>query len=218
MKLSIAYDNEAKKGFISGWGFSCFIATGDDSVLFDTGWDGCVLLQNLKAFGISPKDVDKVVLSHQHWDHMGGLTALLNANHDLEVYVPVSFSKRLKDEISTRARLVEVIGRQDICHNIYTTGELGKDVKEQSMLLDSSSGLYVVTGCAHPGLTEIMGVASQFGKVVGIIGGLHGTTEYNLLADLDLIACCHCTAHKEEIRKRFPDAHMEIEAGSILEL
>lgn len=218
MKLSVAYDNEAKEGFISGWGFSCFIATGDDSILFDTGWDGCVLLQNLKALGISPKEIEKVVISHQHWDHMGGLTVLLNANPDLEVYVPVSFSKRLKDEISARSRLVEVSGKQEICHNIHTTGELGKDVKEQSLLLDSACGLYVVTGCAHPGLTEIVGVASQFKNVAGIIGGLHGTTEYNLLEGLDLIACCHCTVHKEEIRKRFPDAYMEIGAGSILEL
>jgi 7,8-dihydropterin-6-yl-methyl-4-(beta-D-ribofuranosyl)aminobenzene 5'-phosphate synthase len=218
MKLSIAYDNEAKEGFVSGWGFSCFIATGDDSILFDTGWDGCVLLQNLKALGISPKEIEKVVISHQHWDHMGGLTVLLNANPDLEVYVPVSFSKRLKDELSARARLVEVSGRQEICHNIHTTGELGTDIKEQSLLLDSARGLYVVTGCAHPGLVETMGVAAQFGKMAGIIGGLHGTTEYNLLEGLDLIACCHCTVHKEGIRKRFPDAYMDIGAGSVLEL
>ncbi len=218
MKLSIAYDNEAKEGFISGWGFSCFIATGDDSILFDTGWDGCVLLQNLKALGISPKEIEKVVISHQHWDHMGGLTVLLNANPDLEVYVPSSFSKRLKDEIAARAKLVEVSGKQEICPNVYTTGELGSDVREQSLLLDSSNGVYVVTGCAHPGLTEIIGVASQFKKVAGIIGGLHGTTEYDLLAGLDLIASCHCTVHKEEIRKRFPDAYMAIGVASVLEL
>jgi len=218
MKLTIVYDNEAQEGLISGWGFSCLIETGDTTILFDTGWDGCALLHNLNALGISPDEIKKVVISHQHWDHMGGLTVLLNANPDLEVYVPASFSKQLKDEILARAKLVEVSGRQEICRNVYTTGELGGDVKEQSLVLDSGKGVYVVTGCAHPGLTEIMGVASQFGKVAGIIGGLHGTTEYNLLEGMKLIASCHCTVHKDEIRKRFPDAFLEIGVGSVLEL
>ena len=214
--LTILYDNEAEDGFISGWGFSCLIDTGNTKILFDTGWDGCVLLQNLKKANISPEEIEKLVISHQHWDHSGGLSVLLNANPDMEVYVPASFSKRLKDEISARAKLIEVSEAAEICHNIYTTGELDtgvKGMKEQSLVLDSGSGIYVIVGCSHPGLTRIMNSASQFGTIVGIVGGLHGSTEYEVLEGMTLIAACHCTVHKEEIAMRFPGAFRGVGAG-----
>ncbi len=214
--LTILYDNEAEDGFISGWGFSCLIDTGDTKILFDTGWDGCVLLQNLKKANISPREIEKLVISHQHWDHSGGLSVLLNANPDMEVYVPASFSKRLKDEISARAKLIEVSEAAEICRNIYTTGELGtgvKGMKEQSLVLDSGSGIYVIVGCSHPGLTSIIKAASQFGTVAGIVGGLHGSTEYEVLEGMTLIAACHCTVHKEEIAMRFPGAYRSVGAG-----
>ncbi len=213
MRLTIVCDNEAEEGFISGWGFSCLVDTGETKILFDTGWDGCALLHNLKKAHISPEEIGKVVLSHQHWDHIGGLSVLLNAHPDMEVYVPASFSKRLKDEISKRARLIEVSGAQEICRNIYSTGELGTGVKEQSLVVDSGSGLYLITGCSHPGLTEIMNAASKFGTVAGIIGGLHGSTEYGVLEGMRLIAACHCTVHKEEIAERFPGAFKAVSAG-----
>ena len=214
--LTIVYNNEAEEGFTSGWGFSCLVDTCETKILFDTGWDGCALLHNLKKANISPKEIGKVVLSHQHWDHIGGLSVLLNANPDMEVYVPESFSKRLKDEISKRARLIEVSGAVEICQNVYTTGELDtgvKGLKEQSLVVYSSRGAYVITGCSHPGLTRIMNAASQFGTVVGIVGGLHGSTEYGLLEGMGLIAACHCTAHKEEIAERFPGAFKAVGAG-----
>ncbi|WP_371413351.1 MBL fold metallo-hydrolase [Methanococcoides sp. NM1] len=218
LKLTIVYDNEAEEGLIRGWGFSCYIKTEEENILFDTGGDGRALLHNLRVLDISSQEITKVILSHEHGDHTGGLFALLNTNPEIEVYVPVSFSKRLKNEIASQARLIEVSEAQEICRNIYTTGELGSGVREQSLIVDSGSGLYVITGCSHPGLTEIMGTASKFGTVVGIIGGLHGSTEYDLLKGLNLIGAGHCTAHKKEIARKFPDAFLEIGAGLSLEL
>ncbi len=59
--------------------FNCLlIDTGSQKVLLDagngvdTGGDGR-LLQNLNTLGISPEDIDIVVLSHAHADHYGGL-------------------------------------------------------------------------------------------------------------------------------------------------
>ncbi len=46
-------------------------------LLFDTGPDGAVLLSNARKLGVSLRDVEAVVISHGHWDHMGGLTAAL---------------------------------------------------------------------------------------------------------------------------------------------
>ena len=218
MRLTIVYDNNADGSLAGGWGFSFFIRSDNSNILFDTGWDGHLLLDNLGKLGISADEIDKVVLSHQHWDHIGGLPCLLNANPSLEVYVPASFSSRLKDEISERAELIEVSNAMEICANVHSTGEIGGNIKEQSLILKSGRGVCLVTGCAHPGLAEIVDATSNFGKLVGVIGGLHSSNEYGLLEGLDLIAACHCTFHKKEISKRFPGSFRDACAGWSVEL
>ncbi|MDI6903612.1 MAG: MBL fold metallo-hydrolase [Methanocellales archaeon] len=206
MRITITYDSELHLAELkSGWGFSCLVENGR-KVLFDTGWDGTILLSNMKALGIDPKGIDTIVLSHAHWDHIGGLAWLLSVNPNVEVYVPSSFSKRLKGEIASRAVLLEVDGLAEICDRVYTTGVLGTKIKEQSLLLETKRGLTVITGCAHPGLSVILDKASSLGSIYGVIGGFHGFDDYDILNDVSLIVPCHCTVHKSEIAQRFPDA------------
>ena len=218
MKLTVVYDNNAIDGFLSGWGFSCLIETGDNKILFDTGWDSHVLLHNLEMLGVSPETIEKVVLSHQHWDHIGGLANMLKFNPNLVVYVPDSFSKNLKNEISARAKLVDISQPDEIHPGIYTTGEIGEKIKEQSLVIDSGAGLYVITGCTHPGLKDILKASSQFGEVVGIIGGLHGSEEFDLLKNLTLIAAGHCTSNKNKIEKLYSKSFMEIGSGVCIQI
>lgn len=218
LKLTILYDNEAKPGFKGSWGFAALLESGKDTLLFDTGWDGYLLLENMNKLGVSPNSFRKLVLSHQHWDHIGGLPTVLQANPDLTVYVPESFSKNIKVEIRKRAKLVEINDSCEIMPGVYSTGELGNKVKEQSLLLDSGKGLYVLTGCAHPGLSTILDAAERFGKVRGLIGGLHDSTEFERLEGLKLVAAGHCTTHKAEIRSRFRASFLEIGAGLEIKL
>lgn len=219
MKLTIVYDNEARANLRSGWGFSCLVEVPGHNILFDTGWDGHLLLDNMRKLSISPADIDTLVLSHQHWDHVGGLPAFLNVNHSLQIYAPSGFSANLKREISSRcAVLHEVKGPQKICENVYTTGEIGTDIKEQSLVLDSGKGLYLIAGCAHPGISSILSATSRFGIVAGMIGGLHDTQEHCLLKDLQFIGAGHCTVHKNKFREMYPESFKDIFAGYSLEL
>jgi len=211
MNLKIAYDNEAKPGFEKGWGFSCLIELEDEKILFDTGWDGNVLLSNLEKLGVRPEEIKRVVISHAHWDHLGGLPHI--RRQDLQVYVPQSFSKRLRDELASRFDLHEVKGTQQIREGVWTTGELGKEIKEQSLVLKTRKGLVVVVGCAHPGLRKIFTIASRFGKITGVVGGMHGFRNYALLKGLSLIMPSHCTANKGKIAELFPEACVEGRAG-----
>ena len=53
MKIAIIYDNkiaENIKGLKAGWGFSCFIQTKEKNILFDTGWDGDILISNMELY------------------------------------------------------------------------------------------------------------------------------------------------------------------------
>ncbi|MDG6225525.1 MAG: MBL fold metallo-hydrolase [Candidatus Thermoplasmatota archaeon] len=216
MKLTVLYDNEALEGFKKGWGFSCLIEKGGKRILFDTGWDGKKLLYNMKKAGIRKEDIDIIVLSHDHWDHIGGLTRVLHPK--AEVYLPGSFSKRLKKEISEQARLHEVNGPEEVLEGVHLTGELGSRIKEQAIAIDTGNGLLVITGCAHPGLEEIVRAAGSFGKVTGVMGGFHGFNEIELLDDLDMISPCHCTEEKIGILERYPEKAMQCGSGLSMDL
>lgn len=211
MKLTVLYDNEALEGFRKGWGFSCLIEHVGKKILFDTGWDGRKLIYNMKKAGINKGDLDVIALSHNHWDHIGGLTRVLHPG--VEVYVPMSFSKRLKKEISKEVLLHEVEGPVRIMEGIHLTGELGAAVKEQAMAVDMGKGLLVITGCAHPGLDVLMDAANIFGRVTGVMGGFHDFDEIDSLGGLDMIVPCHCTKRKELILNQFPEKSIACATG-----
>ncbi|ODS35629.1 MAG: MBL fold hydrolase, partial [Candidatus Altiarchaeales archaeon WOR_SM1_79] len=161
MNLKILYDNKAREGFKSAWGFSCLIEA-EEKILFDTGWDGNLLHHNMRKLNVDPKNIGKIVISHDHWDHAGGVSYILNETDDPEVFVPRSFSGRLKKEIASRARLREVSGEERISNNVFTTGELGTSIKEHSVFIETDKGFVVITGCSHPGLHNILNFVKNY--------------------------------------------------------
>jgi 7,8-dihydropterin-6-yl-methyl-4-(beta-D-ribofuranosyl)aminobenzene 5'-phosphate synthase len=217
LKLKILYDNEALEGFRSGFGFSCIVE--EEKVLFDTGGDVATLLYNMRKFMINPRNISKIVLSHEHGDHTGGIQILDHCG-EVEVYVPRSFSSQLKSRIASRpnVNLNQVGGPQEICERILTTGELGKITKEQSLTVKTGKGLTLITGCAHPGLENMLQVASKFGEIYAVVGGFHGFNKLEGLKGIRLIVPCHCTTHKREILRLYPESSVECSAGRVIEI
>jgi len=203
MKITIIYDNKANPGFKSGWGFSCLIEN-KKKILFDTGADFETLLYNMKQLKIEPKTIDIVVLSHNHWDHTGGLNDFLKANENrAEIYQPTAFSEPTK-----------------IYPGIYSTGALGGflRIKEQSIVVKTKKGNIIITGCSHPGLENIINKAKQLGKIYGVIGGFRGFSNLEKLQGIELIGACHCTRHQQKIKEKYPKQFREIKAGSVIEI
>jgi 7,8-dihydropterin-6-yl-methyl-4-(beta-D-ribofuranosyl)aminobenzene 5'-phosphate synthase len=58
------------------WGYSALVEVDGHKILYDTGASPDMVLKNAKALHIELSDVEEVVLSHNHWDHVGGLMAL----------------------------------------------------------------------------------------------------------------------------------------------
>jgi 7,8-dihydropterin-6-yl-methyl-4-(beta-D-ribofuranosyl)aminobenzene 5'-phosphate synthase len=58
------------------WGYSALVEVDAHKILYDTGASSDMVLKNARALHIDLSDVEDVVLSHNHWDHVGGLMAL----------------------------------------------------------------------------------------------------------------------------------------------
>jgi 7,8-dihydropterin-6-yl-methyl-4-(beta-D-ribofuranosyl)aminobenzene 5'-phosphate synthase len=210
LKITIIYDNTAfDKRLIADWGFSCLIEIDGRIILFDTGAKGRILLDNMNKLNIIPAAIDFVFISHDHWDHTGGLPDFLNIN-SCRVYVPASF----EDDHAGR-EVVKVKEPREIHDNIFSTGELANI--EQSLVLNTEKGSVVAVGCSHPGVDKILNAASQFGKPIAVIGGLHGFDQYDLIEDLKLVCPTHCTQHISEIRSLYPEKYIQEGAGQLID-
>ena len=212
MKITILYDNTVFQNDLkSDWGFSCLIEAHNKTILFDTGSDGSLLLENMKKLKIQPSSIDDVFISHAHFDHIGGLSAFLNENNQVNVYVPVSLRG-----VRNAKKVIHVDKPLELYENFFSTGEL--ENIEQSMSVKTDKGFVLVVGCSHPKMKNILDTASQFGKIHAIIGGLHGFNEYDLFKDLDVICPTHCTQHIEEIKTLYPKKYSEGGTGRIINL
>lgn len=211
IEITIIYDNTVWKDRLEAdWGFSCLVEVKNTPrILFDTGTNGRILLSNMKKLSIDPTTIDEVFISHAHHDHVGGLPEFLRINETAKVYVPPSFVGPTGREIIT------VEGPTKIHEKVFSTGEL--ENIEQSMVVDTEKGLVIIAGCSHPKMSHILEVASQFGKVYGIIGGLHGNKPKSL-ENLKLICPTHCTQYKSEIKSLYPESYVEGGAGRIIQI
>ncbi len=208
MKITIIYDNTAwDKNLTPDWGFSCLVQANGKSILFDTGAQGNILLKNMKKLDIDPLKIDGVFISHDHWDHIGGLFDILK-KIPVKVYIPDSCR-------TCGAITVWVNDDLEICENIYSTGEL--ENIEQSLVIREGNDVAVIAGCSHPGVGKILKKASQFGRVQTLVGGLHGFKNFNVVGDLETICPTHCTQYIQKIKELYPDKYIKGGAGRVIE-
>jgi 7,8-dihydropterin-6-yl-methyl-4-(beta-D-ribofuranosyl)aminobenzene 5'-phosphate synthase len=219
LEMTIVYDNNPyNKNLRTEWGFSCFISGLSKTLLFDTGKDNQILLSNMKKLEIDPRSVEVIVLSHEHKDHTDGLEALLKENPGIEVWVPYFFASSFKEKVKKNGgRLVEVNGFQKICDGAYTTGVIQGWIKEQSLVLESPQGLFLMTGCAHPRIVNIIDrVKELMAKDIHLaLGGFHlaGFPKKEIReiiahfreAGVRKVGPCHCSG--DEARKLFEEEY-----------
>jgi len=232
MTITVVYDNNPyREGLETAWGFSCVIAGPEKTILFDTGGDGSILLGNMEKLEIEPNSIDTVVLSHIHGDHTGGLNSFLEKNPEVTVYLPKSFPEKFKDNVrGYGAKIVEAEQHCKICESVYSTGQLGRLIKEQSLIVWTDKGLIVITGCAHPGIVKIVNTAKDLLKddILLVMGGFHlewataGKIEKIISAFEKLgvryVGPCHCSSDKAQgmFEKHFGENYIGVGAGRVI--
>ncbi len=231
-KITVTFDNnQYKDGLKTSWGFSCLIKGAEKTVLFDTGGDGSILLENMKKSEIDPEEINIIVLSHIHGDHIGGLDGFLKTNPKIYVYLPKSFPTSLKKNIEKYGtKVVDVQKPMEICKGIYSTGELGTWIIEQSLIIHTDKGIVVITGCAHPGIVKIVEKAKKIikDKVLLVMGGFHlGNKSYGQIEkiisslknmEVKYVGPCHCSGDnaRELFEKEYQKNYINIGVGKVI--
>jgi 7,8-dihydropterin-6-yl-methyl-4-(beta-D-ribofuranosyl)aminobenzene 5'-phosphate synthase len=238
VRLTVVCDDfsGAEPGFLSSYGFALVAEANDRIVLFDAGTHPKDLTDNLRAHGLHGKDLNAVVLSHNHYDHTDGLPGLLAQNPDLAVYVHEKWDEpyRFKGFAVPLQNRVTIPGGEKvpewgeglIVTGTYFSHDYG-GIYEQACSIFTESSLVLITGCCHPGLDvfldELSGNAIGDGRALYIIGGLHGSTFSSERAEaidqqLHRIYCCHCTEHYNSFKSQFGDKCRRLPVGASLEI
>lgn len=214
MKIIIIYDNtlySVLPGLKSDWGFSACIEIYDRRILFDTGGNGRILLDNMKILGINPLNITDVFISHNHYDHVGGLSHFLNENKNIILHSPPSFRG-----VKYAKKVKFYKGPKKIHKGVYSSGEINGI--EQSLAVETEKGLLVITGCSHPPMTKILSSFKNFGKITSIAGGFHDFSEFQLFSEMELISAMHCTGKIKEIKRIYPQQFTSGGVGKVIRL
>ncbi len=232
--ITVVYDNYPLDNRLeTAWGFACVIEGLDTTILFDTGGDGDVLLSNMAECGIQPQQIGAVVLSHIDWDHTGGLLAFLRARGGVEVYMPKAFPPAFRQQArDSGAVVVETDGAHKICDGAWTTGVLGRGIKEQGLYLEGPQGLIVITGCAHPGIVQIAQAAKEHAgaPLDAVLGGFHmgNASRHDIEATIARLrelgvrraGPCHCSGEdtRRLMQQAFSDGYLAVGVGARLDI
>ena len=234
LSITVSYDNNPyKERLKTAWGFSCVVSGAEKTILFDTGGDGSILLTNMEELDINPGKIDLIVLSHIHGDHVGGLPSFIEKNSEVVVYLPKSFPRKFKKRVKEYgAKVVEVQEPLKICEGVYSTGEIGTLIKEQSLIIYIEKGLIVITGCAHPGIVKIVNKAKDLIKddVLLVMGGFHldgeskGEIENIIFSfrklGVNYIGPCHCSGDvaRQLFKKEYGDNFINVGVGKVINM
>jgi 7,8-dihydropterin-6-yl-methyl-4-(beta-D-ribofuranosyl)aminobenzene 5'-phosphate synthase len=148
-KIICVVDNSALKGthLKTEHGLAFWIETEYGKALFDTGQTADVLSHNMSLLNLNAKDIDALAISHAHYDHTGGLEAVLPENPNLAMYAnadvfrqkfslhdgkyDASGFEKSQEEIVRRVEVHLSDAPMEIFPNLWTSGEITKRVEPE---------------------------------------------------------------------------------------
>ena len=233
-RIVVLYDNyQYSDSTLSDWGWACLVIRENDTILFDTGARKDILFHNINAMNVDLSTVQTLVISHHHGDHVGNIFPVLERCRRLRVFLPSSLDGNFRGMVEKYNVHTEVV--QDIrpiAQNIFLSGEMGFQIREQGLVIDTPKGLVLITGCSHPGVERMVRkINRKFDQpVYMVIGGFH-MEEFsdkeidNVISALkecgvQKVAPGHCTGQKamDKFRKAFQHNFIRSGTGRVIDL
>ncbi|MDO4378079.1 MAG: MBL fold metallo-hydrolase [Erysipelotrichia bacterium] len=230
MYLKVLCDNNSiiDHYFLAEPALSFYIEDNEHKILFDLGYSN-VFRQNSDKMKIDLKEVDTIVFSHGHNDHTGGLRYITDFTQSLKVvchpntdekkyYCGLDISAPINfNDLPDNFEVIKTEQPYRISEHITYMGQIKRNVQhvdpleddnvydDSAMVYENEKGIFIITGCSHSGICNIIDQAINLtGKrhIIGIIGGFHMLNNKNLnkevcdyFSRLDIENCypCHCT-------------------------
>lgn len=249
MKLKVLIDNNTyiDEYYLGEPAVSYYIEDDDAKILFDTGYSDA-FIKNAKSMGVDLNKIDKIIISHGHNDHTGGLKYLFESINKKDIqliahkdslnkkmfdndYIGTSMNKEQLEHVcqlkltNTPCKIsdkITYLGEIPQSNDFETREVIGKYEEKGKMFDDividdtaivykSSKGLFIITGCSHSGICNIVECAKKIcneSKIYGIIGGFHlfdvnerleNTITYLKKQSIELLYPCHCVSLKAKV-------------------
>lgn len=201
--------------------------------MFDAGGDKEAFLANLEKLHVPMNEITDVMISHKHWDHVAGLEHVLGKVSDkTKVYLPKFFPGWFLKRTFGSLCFVPPSSFHDMGHNHFSFSmKAGFLLHEQILALSTDQGLVLLTGCAHPGITNIIRESkSRFPgkKIKAIVGGFHlykaslESTKNIVCAfqanEVEKVAACHCSGEciQQQFQETYGSNFLSVGTGSVI--
>jgi len=183
----------ASADLISGHGVSYLIRSDSATILMDVGHNPEELVvapfaKNMRTLGIAWDEIDRIVITHPHPDHVGGVEAwrrntvsfgeLPGGLGDRLVFAPIkmNYSGAIHATIPTLPG--PAVGTTGVISylEVFPLSLFEPKGAEQALVVNlNGEGLVLITGCGHPTIERFVERAETLYRlpVVGIAGGLH---------------------------------------------
>ena len=200
-KVLSVYDEGSLPGtsLIGAKGFSVIVDVDGERTLFDTGRRGSYLMHNMDELSVDVNSIDRVVISHVHKDHTGGLTSFLERRtekidvlatpdiggthkENLLGLIPMNREglPKMTDQEKEKMNLIMIEDWTQLSENLFIIAASGigptdDEVRENALVLMTNNGPVAICGCCHNGPIALTAHIEERTKrkVSAFVGGMH---------------------------------------------
>ena len=179
---------------IGAKGFSVLIDADGQRTLFDTGRRGGYLMHNLDYLEVDPNTIDRVVISHMHMDHVGGLETFLEKREEAVDVIVTKDGERTTEvrflgipikkaglsnyskETAAKMRLHKEGEWTQLSKSLFLSNVPNSTgVDENMLVLMTIGGPVIICGCCHGGIAAAIEHVERITdkKVSAVLGGVH---------------------------------------------
>ena len=145
IQITTLSENTANIGFLAEWGLSILVEADGQKVLFDTGRSFSTV-HNAQLLGLDLSAVDRIVLSHGHQDHTGGLYEVLRRAGQKEVIAhPAIWEKKYGARQGERERYAGIPFAREVLESLGASFNLAKEPVKLSDSMMTTGEIPMVT-------------------------------------------------------------------------